>query len=375
MVGVINDWILNFQRYHPGVHLLAPAPYDNNVVFPQLMNKTLDGIFLSREDTPVDVVNFYKKYGYEVTSVPILGGSYRSFGFIDPLVFCVHPSNPLNYVTLQQIDSIMSVTRNRGGPEITTWGQLGLTGEWANKTSKPPLPLPPRVEMATQSYMLAVQIYSSSVYQGFEEFARQKILNYHGKRGVWKYPYSTNSSTPFPLDQNQPAYDNVHWYPFMQVDQSFVSKWLMTRQLRSGQRNIYGGPLLKGKGYSSLAYVDSPVKIIGIKDDYETTKPEYPVGVTPLAPPATGRQWHAPTYDELAAATYPLVRVNTWTTNNGQPGSQPDPIIEELTRYILSYEGQQVTLGYGIFMPLRAHQAADALAAWYQGGNTFDLNK
>ncbi|GFZ52411.1 hypothetical protein JCM24511_10184 [Saitozyma sp. JCM 24511] len=261
MVGVINDWILNFQRYHPGVHLLAPAPYDNNVVFPQLMNKTLDGIFLSREDTPVDVVNFYKKYGYEVTSVPILGGSYRSFGFIDPLVFCVHPSNPLNYVTLQQIDSIMSVTRNRGGPEITFDQDNGIAND--------------------------------------------------------KY----------------------------------------------------------GFGYSSLAYVDSPVKIIGIKDDYETTKPEYPVGVTPLAPPATGRQWHAPTYDELAAATYPLVRVNTWTTNNGQPGSQPDPIIEELTRYILSYEGQQVTLGYGIFMPLRAHQAADALAAWYQGGNTFDLNK
>ena len=41
---------------------------------------SLDGIFLSREDTPVDVVKFYKQYGYEVTSVPILGGSYRSFG-------------------------------------------------------------------------------------------------------------------------------------------------------------------------------------------------------------------------------------------------------------------------------------------------------
>ena len=38
--------------------------------------------------------------------------------FIDPLVFCVHPENPLNFVTLQQIDSIMSVTRNRGGDDI-----------------------------------------------------------------------------------------------------------------------------------------------------------------------------------------------------------------------------------------------------------------
>jgi hypothetical protein len=109
---------------------------------------TLDGNFLSREvgkfdrgdppmtqgqNTPVDVVNFYNKYHYEVTQVPILGGSYTSFewvscshdfltnriSFIDPLVFCVHPSNPIDYLTLQQIDSIMSVTRNRGGADIS----------------------------------------------------------------------------------------------------------------------------------------------------------------------------------------------------------------------------------------------------------------
>jgi phosphate transport system substrate-binding protein len=50
------------------------------------------------------------------------------------LAVYVHKDNPLESLTLQQIDAIFSATR-KGGPteDITTWGQLGLTGEWADK--------------------------------------------------------------------------------------------------------------------------------------------------------------------------------------------------------------------------------------------------
>ncbi len=34
---------------------------------------------------------------------------------------------------MQQVDSIFSSTRKMGGPDITTWGELGLTGDWANR--------------------------------------------------------------------------------------------------------------------------------------------------------------------------------------------------------------------------------------------------
>jgi phosphate transport system substrate-binding protein len=44
----------------------------------------------------------------------------------------VNKDNPLQKLTLAQLDAIFSKTRKRGYKEdITTWGQLGLTGEWA----------------------------------------------------------------------------------------------------------------------------------------------------------------------------------------------------------------------------------------------------
>jgi phosphate transport system substrate-binding protein len=50
------------------------------------------------------------------------------------LAVYVHKDNPLKGLTLQQVDAIFSKTRNGGyEKDIVTWGDLGLTGEWANK--------------------------------------------------------------------------------------------------------------------------------------------------------------------------------------------------------------------------------------------------
>jgi len=66
-------------------------------------------------------------------------------------VFFVHKDNPLRGLTLKQLDGIFGAQRTGGwdrtrwstraarGPEenIRTWGQLGLTGEWADKAIRP----------------------------------------------------------------------------------------------------------------------------------------------------------------------------------------------------------------------------------------------
>jgi phosphate transport system substrate-binding protein len=54
--------------------------------------------------------------------------------FTDCIVFIVNKDNPLTEITYPQLDAIYSATHNRGIKEpITKWGQLGLTGEWADK--------------------------------------------------------------------------------------------------------------------------------------------------------------------------------------------------------------------------------------------------
>jgi len=53
---------------------------------------------------------------------------------IDMLALYVHKDNPIESLTLQQVDAIFSKTRTGGHAEdIRTWGQLGLKGEWADK--------------------------------------------------------------------------------------------------------------------------------------------------------------------------------------------------------------------------------------------------
>ncbi len=46
----------------------------------------------------------------------------------------MNKDNPLKQLTLAQVEAIFGKTRKRGYKEnITTWGQLGLTGDWANR--------------------------------------------------------------------------------------------------------------------------------------------------------------------------------------------------------------------------------------------------
>jgi phosphate transport system substrate-binding protein len=50
------------------------------------------------------------------------------------LAVYVHKDNPINGLTFQQVDAIFSKTRKGGfDKDIRTWGDLGLTGEWANQ--------------------------------------------------------------------------------------------------------------------------------------------------------------------------------------------------------------------------------------------------
>jgi phosphate transport system substrate-binding protein len=46
----------------------------------------------------------------------------------------VHRDNPLKQLTLQQVEAVFGKNRRRGyKTNIATWGELGLTGDWANR--------------------------------------------------------------------------------------------------------------------------------------------------------------------------------------------------------------------------------------------------
>jgi phosphate transport system substrate-binding protein len=177
LAALTKQWIAAFQKYYPKVTLDLPPPYAGSLGALELIKGDLQFVMVSRELKPSDVSGFGGKFGYPPFSAPISGGTYRHFGFLDSIAFFVHPDNPLKQLTFEQIDAIYSSTHHRGGQPITTWGQLGLTGEWADKP---------------------IHAWGVKPWNGFEEFIRQRALSVGNKRGEWR-PDLNFTETVFPL--------------------------------------------------------------------------------------------------------------------------------------------------------------------------------
>lgn len=78
---------------------------------------------LSRSLTREEIREFVERFGYPLTAIPIAQ---------DAVAVYVHRDNPIEGLTLEQVDAIFGAARKRGAPEdITAWGQVGLNGEWA----------------------------------------------------------------------------------------------------------------------------------------------------------------------------------------------------------------------------------------------------
>lgn len=76
----------------------------------------------SRELFDLEIKRFVAEHGYEPTAVPVA---------VDAVALYVHRDNPIQGLTLDQVDAMFSITRNRGSQRaITEWGQLGLKDGW-----------------------------------------------------------------------------------------------------------------------------------------------------------------------------------------------------------------------------------------------------
>jgi len=278
-----QKWMDKFKTYYPNASLSIAPPYAGSLGAIELIKGDLDFVFVSRELKPDDIKQFRAKFGYDPLSVPISGGSYRHFGALDAVAFFVNKDNPIESITYKQLDQMYSTTHARGGSAITKWGDLGLTGEWADKP---------------------IHLYGIKPWNGFEEFVRQRVLSTGGKRGEWRDDIKFEKLV-FPMAKNIAA-------------------------------DRYG------IGYSGMAYTDAPVKMVPLVEK-EGDVPQ------------------APTYENVALATYPLSRLIYFNTNKA-PGKPLNPVMEEFLRFVLSREGQQVVLEHARYIPLRAWQANAARA-------------
>ncbi len=123
--NLMTLWAESFNKFYPNAKIQIEGK-GSSTAPPALISGTAQLGPMSREMKGTEVDAFEKRYGYKPTPIRTS---------VDALAVFVNKDNPIKCLTLQQIDAVFSKSRRQGGKEdITTWGQLGLTGDWANKT-------------------------------------------------------------------------------------------------------------------------------------------------------------------------------------------------------------------------------------------------
>ncbi len=121
--NLMTLWAEGFRAVYPNVNIQIEGK-GSSTAPPALIEGTAQIGPMSRPMKSSEIDAFEKKFGYKPTEIRVA---------VDALAVFVHKDNPIKGLTMQQVDSIFSSTRKMGGPDITTWGQLGLTGDWANR--------------------------------------------------------------------------------------------------------------------------------------------------------------------------------------------------------------------------------------------------
>lgn len=122
--NLMTLWAEEYKRLYPNVNIQIQGA-GSSTAPPALTEGASNFGPMSRIMTAREVESFEKKHGYKPTAVGVA---------IDALAVYVNKDNPIKGLSLQEVDAAMSVGRKCGGAaDITKWGQLGMTGEWANR--------------------------------------------------------------------------------------------------------------------------------------------------------------------------------------------------------------------------------------------------
>ncbi len=120
--NLMTFWAESFRKEYPNVRIQIEGK-GSSTAPPALIAGTAQLGPMSRSMKKDEEEAFTSKYGYPVTRIAVA---------LDSLAVFVHKDNPITGLSLPQVDAIFSKTHKGGiSEDFVTWGQLGLTAEWA----------------------------------------------------------------------------------------------------------------------------------------------------------------------------------------------------------------------------------------------------
>jgi len=120
--NLMTLWAETFSKYYPNVKIQIEGK-GSSTAPPALIAGTAQLGPMSREMKGTEIDQFEKKFGYKPVAIRVA---------VDALAVFVNKDNPVKCLSFEQVDAAFSKSRRAGYKEdIKTWGQLGLTGDWA----------------------------------------------------------------------------------------------------------------------------------------------------------------------------------------------------------------------------------------------------
>jgi phosphate transport system substrate-binding protein len=308
--GLLKVWEDGFRKLHPEVAFQDSLP-TSDAAFPALVTGVTDLAPDGGEPALTETLSFFETYGYHATDITVASGTYDVEGRSPGIVVFVNPDNPISCLTMQQLDGIFGAERTGGlhgfkwtvkdarGPEqnIRTWGQLGLTGDWADKP---------------------IQTYGHAP-SGTSRFFQLKVLSNGDKWNPNFREYVETGSKMIADDDHAQLGGLQHMLADELAHDKYGVAWTIVPQAR------------KVPGLKALA--------LSAKED---------------APCVT------PSRETFQNRTYPLVR-SLYIYLNRKPGEPVDPKLKAFLQYILSAEGQADVIANGNYLPLPAATVQEQL--------------
>jgi phosphate transport system substrate-binding protein len=318
--GNVDLLVEGFKKFQPDTVVTTNFMTSSEGALGMMFSGASDVAPMGDDAKIPDQMPFYNTFRYVPTEISIATGGYDQRGTLFAWAIIVNKDNPITKLSMDQLDRIFGSERTGGweiganadnnllftskygrGPEtnIRKWGQLGLTGDWADR------------EIQTYGY----------VAPGFATSFERLVMHWSVKwnpnfREYVEVKEATN-------DAAGRAVNSQRMYEALEKDKYGIG-WGALMHVNGTCVNPDG---TKCPGYPGL-------KVIALSKT--TDGPAIPL-----------------TADNVKNRSYPLIR-DAYIYVNKAPGRPMDPKVREFLRFVLSREGQEIIQKAGVYTPIPA---------------------
>lgn len=292
-----------FLRFHPDAQFTNDFAINSEGCIGALCTGVAEIATAGDEAKLSDRMQFYFVNHYVPQEISVATGGYEAKGTLWPAAILVNRDNPIEHVTMDELDRIFGSERTGGwdvgdnpqhnvlystryargpGTNIRRWGQLGLGGDWASRK---------------------IQTYGF-VAPGFATYFQRRVLH-------WSNKYNPN-----------------------------FRGFVMEKQAEAGNAGV---PIESDNMYEELSH-DKYGMAWGAMVDAR----RYPQLKAIAVAPGKTDHYVAYTPENVANRSYPLVR-DAYVYVNHAPGVPLDPKVREFMRFVLSREGQAILAQAGYY--------------------------